>query len=1074
MGLVSDKVRHLLKEKRRLRSRLRRLEESGATEAEVASVKAEYQDMTEVVRELKADEARKAFVLFDKDRSGALSLDEFAVLASRLDPDLERSAIEAEFHAMDLNTDGKVSLAEFSRWWVAFAPDNKMRQKLKTALLRKFLHSKVSSDKQKAAVSELRAAASHLRAQVRALGAESLSDKSASVLRSTFASIHQDVLAALDEPAPEMSDAEPELEVYYPYFGPGVYDNAHINVSINAARPEAILRKLLQPAHVDPHLLRVFLYTHKRYLPSTLLLKAVVQRFLAHTAAGVLDPHHGGATLPPTLVDPNGTLANRDGPILAGVTWSSLETGEAIRVQALLFLHAWLATAGTDLSEDNLATIVRGFFDSIQSSKSSGVSADAPSARLVGFLSTELDVLETSLASVMLPASYDIDRLAPFFAPPHTTDDNLGNSVAALSDLSAYEWARQLTLLDFEAYTQIKPHEFLKNQAQPALGPFVNSFARRAAWVASEVTTPSLAQDRARAVVTFVDMAHCCAVLDNYASLVCIVSTLLSPPVQATFDLVPAAARARLATLEELVAPLLRFETTADVMSSVAPPAVPYIVPYEARLFNIEATHKTWCDATESRMVNIRKFTALADVIDTALVFQSGEYAIRPLYACRSYLARYPVLSHSALRERAAAGLSRIQSDGRMLSAGTSGAAAGNASAIVFAADPAVENAVKPVFGVMATPDSPVSGSSVPKPIRPLRAQITSVLDVHPLELARQLALLTHKQFAKVRAVDWTTTVVRDGRSSLLDPLVTPSLATLTFPQLVAFPGATDDESLASPAMGHFLDQLLHIMSWTQSQILLSSPHLVQAGQLIASSEALDSGTIDVVLVERLHSLCYVIDVAHASLLLGNFAGLAAIVLALHTAPIQRLSLTWRGLPSFFKHKLAALEAVIAFSPKSRRYPRYRLALDATHSPYVPLPSAHLVALFDLYYNVHGDEDAFATHPSTAAELDLLKNAATTPYRLRKLDDVVVCITQPAAGILSQNQAMAAAIKLEPEGHSISSVAKLWASGRAFEHISQIRDTGYDLSGEVFGAAAGPSASSDCSLGNFTLTEPLH
>ena len=1171
MGLVSDKVRALLKQKRKLRSRLRRLESSRDSDpGEIAALRAKFQDMTGVLHELKADEATKAFVLFDKDRSGALSMGEFSALAQRLDPSLALDQIEAQYASMDLDDDARVSLAEFTKWWVAFAPDNVMRTKLKSALLKKYLHSKVSSDKQKTALDALRQTALDLRVRMRDVREGGVTPKAASIVRELFVDLRDDVFALLQEHAPAMATGdEPALDSYFPYFT-GLYDTDHISARLQAARPEAIMRKLLQPGHEDPWLENVFFITHRRFLPSTLLLKLIVQRFFSYAVMSVTHGSDSSDSLPDTLVDPSNILppflslpsfedsdsgsplasfppsSSSSGPgggattaaaaalgggpnspppttpetvfPFATLKWSALSLPEAVRFQALLFLYKWMRVSFVDLVAARLPNVVRGFLDSVLSARSSSVSASSPSGKLASRLLELLPEFERRAQAAYQPVEYKVDILASV-SPPLLLDPSF-ISVSGLDDASAAEWARQLTLLDFEAYNRIEPYEFLKHAERPFLTPFLDLFQTRSSWVSSEIMAPSLAEARARVLVKFINIAHCCVAMDNYASAMCILITLSSSLVSslhATFAYLPLESRTRLHELSELINPTGAFSVYRSAMKRVSPPAVPFLLPYTTILIGTEASYQTHVGPS-GELINVTKFGELASTISLALSFQGpAKYALLPHRGLRSYLSSYTPLTDSQLRDRldvlkpkevALSSSFPGSGDGGPADPNDVGAAAAASSSssffssmvdalipdaikapdidpLVSKPDPHVETVYKPAYTPDRDGEVNLNGSSssssggggpggskkIPRPLRPLRTTIMSILDVHPLEIARQMCLLGHKSFSKLTAPDWTSTVVIDGRSRLLPASLPPRTVgagaggSLLGTDLVDFPDASSLGKMASSAMMAEFAHLQYIMAWTQSRLLLSSPTLIPPPVLIASSEALPATTLEVALVERLHIMCNLIDVAHGCFLLGNFAGMAAIVLALHTAPIRRLGLTWQALPPFFQHKLAALEDVVAPSASSRTHTLYAQAVSALADggvvPMIPIHDIHLSRLYLTYRSVRGAEDAFSSHAATTKELAFLDACAAAPYRFHQVKEIVQYILHPDAGHLTQNEAMAAAIKLEPESFVPGPNSGVRMHGeRRFDHLSQIRESGYTLSGFIYSSALSAMSSS--------------
>jgi len=70
-----------------------------------------YAELSEIIS--------KVFTSFDKDASGFIDSNELADVAKELGRPLDSAELEECLKDLDQNKDGKISLPEFSRWWLS-------------------------------------------------------------------------------------------------------------------------------------------------------------------------------------------------------------------------------------------------------------------------------------------------------------------------------------------------------------------------------------------------------------------------------------------------------------------------------------------------------------------------------------------------------------------------------------------------------------------------------------------------------------------------------------------------------------------------------------------------------------------------------------------------------------------------------------------------------------------------------------------------------------------------------------------------------------------------------------------
>lgn len=65
------------------------------------------------------DVIKNVFNSFDKDASGYIDPNELKAVSKELGRELDASELEECMKDLDLNKDGKISLDEFTKWWLS-------------------------------------------------------------------------------------------------------------------------------------------------------------------------------------------------------------------------------------------------------------------------------------------------------------------------------------------------------------------------------------------------------------------------------------------------------------------------------------------------------------------------------------------------------------------------------------------------------------------------------------------------------------------------------------------------------------------------------------------------------------------------------------------------------------------------------------------------------------------------------------------------------------------------------------------------------------------------------------------
>ncbi|KNE67010.1 hypothetical protein AMAG_11476 [Allomyces macrogynus ATCC 38327] len=233
-------------------------------------------------------------------------------------------------------------------------------------------------------------------------------------------------------------------------------------------------------------------------------------------------------------------------------------------------------------------------------------------------------------------------------------------SSVRLTDLDPIEVARQLTLLEFTAFSRIIYTELLNKawsvktpanatpemlaqavaDAQshaPNLRGFIEISTRITGWVASTIVGEEDTKKRAALIKYFVQVADRCRSMHNYNTTFAIVAALQSAPVfrlQRTWEAVSAKPKAVLASLRALVDPARNFAAYRDAVRSVPAhaPSLPFLGRALSDLTFLEDGNPSTIQApgkADVELVNFTKRARTAEILRDLQQCQVTPYVLR-------------------------------------------------------------------------------------------------------------------------------------------------------------------------------------------------------------------------------------------------------------------------------------------------------------------------------------------------------------------------------------------------------------------------------------------------------------
>eukprot|EP00731_Ephydatia_muelleri_P038113 Em0657g5a len=209
--------------------------------------------------------------------------------------------------------------------------------------------------------------------------------------------------------------------------------------------------------------------------------------------------------------------------------------------------------------------------------------------------------------------------------------------------------AEQLTRVEHEFYSRIKPYEFLqqkwtkknKSELSPNICYCIDRFNVVTRWVTKEILGYDHIRQRAAAISKMVQVAMMCLRLNNFATVFQITAAINAMPVQRLKKTWEQVQHTVIESFKELQS-LTNIQGTKayrDRQKCCAPPSVPYLGAYLSQLVIIEVGMPTFVQSPPEH-VNYPKLLRLANIIEEVTRFQHPKYTISFDASVLAYLDR--------------------------------------------------------------------------------------------------------------------------------------------------------------------------------------------------------------------------------------------------------------------------------------------------------------------------------------------------------------------------------------------------------------------------------------------------
>lgn len=239
-------------------------------------------------------------------------------------------------------------------------------------------------------------------------------------------------------------------------------------------------------------------------------------------------------------------------------------------------------------------------------------------------------------------------------APKPILPDMYHRNMFDFIDLSPIEVARQLTILEFQLFGAIEGRELLhqcwnganKDKDAPNVTVTIRRFNQMSGWITSLLCKVKSLKARAALLRRFIDIAENCLQLNNFNSVVEIVSGLQTTAVRRltdTFDLLPEETKTTFQQLKDLLETRKNWEKYRGRLTSATPPCVPYLGLYLTDLTMIDEACKSKVvhpDYPDVKLLNMDRAARIAAVQAEIRTFQSVKYCLKPISYIQEYLNR--------------------------------------------------------------------------------------------------------------------------------------------------------------------------------------------------------------------------------------------------------------------------------------------------------------------------------------------------------------------------------------------------------------------------------------------------
>eukprot|EP01094_Clydonella_sp_ATCC50884_P016857 TRINITY_DN2846_c0_g1_i1.p1 TRINITY_DN2846_c0_g1~~TRINITY_DN2846_c0_g1_i1.p1 ORF type:complete len:1130 (-),score=536.32 TRINITY_DN2846_c0_g1_i1:96-3485(-) len=365
---------------------------------------------------------------------------------------------------------------------------------------------------------------------------------------------------------------------------------------------DRLVERLTFPAYADLEYLKAFMLTYRSFTSPLEFMGMLKQRYLLQ---------------PPPGSDPKTFETNVLRPV---------------RLRVYNCLKHWIQKGFYDFVDDEqLATELQDFIKNTMAT----TGMENPAKQLQKMFDRQMSGQQT-------------DRDIQFSQTPPTPiiPMNVTGSLT-LMDIHPEELARQLTLIEYDLYKNIKPWECLnqswakkdKETRAPNILAMIQRFNQVSNWVATEVVKVEQVKQRAKVLQHVIEIAEHCKSLNNFNAMMEIISGLQNSAVfrlKQTWGTLPSKYNKSYSDMHQIMSREQNYKNARAFLHNVDPPCIPYLGVYLTDLTFIEDGNKD--NLPENDYINFSKRQKVSQVISEIQQYQHTPYCLEPVQFIRDYL----------------------------------------------------------------------------------------------------------------------------------------------------------------------------------------------------------------------------------------------------------------------------------------------------------------------------------------------------------------------------------------------------------------------------------------------------
>lgn len=250
-----------------------------------------------------------------------------------------------------------------------------------------------------------------------------------------------------------------------------------------------------------------------------------------------------------------------------------------------------------------------------------------------------LDTFGLTKSSILLDSSTGSKEPRPI------VPKNIFSPTLTWEDIDDEEIARQLTLIEFSYYKEIKTTELLsqswskeklKHRA-PHVLQVINRFNEVSQWVGSTIVTTQRIKDRSKILGKLINIADHLRKLNNFSTLMAFVAVFNSAAIHRlkhTFSELSPSTHDQLSELRKIVDSENGYKHYKATLESTPPPCIPYLGIYLTDLVFTEEANEQFVNG----LINFRKSRSLHSIISRIKTFQRVGYNLQTVHQIQSLL----------------------------------------------------------------------------------------------------------------------------------------------------------------------------------------------------------------------------------------------------------------------------------------------------------------------------------------------------------------------------------------------------------------------------------------------------